>query len=239
MKKLFTRLTKPSTERSVENGPTDLQNPYVLGASGKKAWDDRYGNMSNAVRNWQWAFAGAMAVLFIAVGAMAKMSMESKVQPFVVETSLGMPVSIKAMTSISNNDQKLINYAINQFIINARSVLSDSQAEKSQLDKVYAYSSNSTIAFLADYYQTNNPFKLASQYTVSVNIVHTLPISQHTWQVTWDEVKRSASSGQVVDTTRWTADVTYQLSDVDPSRINDNPFGLYVTQLSWTASKLA
>ena len=117
MKKIFKSLSKQSTERSVDRESSDLQNPYVLGASGKKAWDDRYGNMSNAVRNWQWAFAGAMVVLFIAVGAMAKMAMESKVQPFVVETSQGMPLAIKAMTPISNQDQKLINYAINQFII--------------------------------------------------------------------------------------------------------------------------
>lgn len=239
MKKFFGSALYKLIDCSVEIEPADLQNPYVLGASGKKAWDDRYRNMSIAVRNWQLAFAAAMALLLISVVVMAKMSMKSKVQPFVVETTQGMPVAIKALTSISNKDQKLINFSINQFIINARSIIGDSQAEKNMLDKVYAYSANNTVAFLADYYHSNNPFELASQYTVSVNIVHALPISNNTWQVTWDEVKRSASSGGIMDTSRWTADVTYQLGDVDPNYINDNPFGLYVTQLSWTPSKLA
>lgn len=239
MKTFFKGVFNKSTERSVDRAPSDLQNPYVLGASGKRAWDDRYMNMSLSVRNWQWAFGAAMLILLITVIAMVKMSMASKVQPFVVETSQGMPVAIKAMSAISNKDQALINFAINQFIINARSIIGDAQAEKSMLDKVYAYSANNTIPFLTEYWQVNDPFKLASEYTVAVNIVHALPISKNTWQVTWDEVKRSASSGEMLSTTRWTADLTYQLGDVDPEHIDDNPFGLYVTQLSWTQSKLA
>ena len=239
MKTLFKRLFNKSTERSVDKSPTDLQNPYVIGASGKRAWDDRYMNMSLAVRNWQWAFGAAMVILLITVIAMIKISMESKVQPFVVETSQGMPIAIKALTSISNKDQKLINFAINQFIINSRSIISDAEAEKAMIHKVYAYSANSVMNVLAEHWQANDPFALASLYTVSVNIVHALPISKNTWQVTWDEVRRSSVSGDVMDTTRWTADLTYQLGEVDPKKMNDNPFGLYITQLSWTPSKLA
>jgi type IV secretion system protein VirB5 len=213
------------------------QNPYVKGAEGRKEWNDRYENMKKSIGAWQKAFFCSIAISIIFAIVTAKMASESRVQPFVVETNNGMPYAVKPMEAISSQDQRLINFTINQFIINARTIVNDTEAEKVLLNKVYAYSANNTISFLHDYYQKNNPFDLSGQYTVTVNIVNSLPISRDTWQITWDETKRSANGGNILGTTRWMANMTYKFGDVNQRFITDNPFGLYVTQVSWSKSQ--
>ncbi len=211
-----------------------LTNPYVKGAEGQKAWDDRYGSMQQSLKLWQLAFFSALITIAVLGGMLGYVSAISKVQPFVVETHEGMPYAIAPMQSISVKDQRLINFAINQFVMNARTVVHDSEAQKARLDKVYAYSANQTLPFLHDYYQKNNPFDRASHSTVTVNIVSSLPITKDTWQITWDETEHNVADGTVIKTTRWVANVTYQLGEVNSHFMLDNPFGLYITQLNWT-----
>lgn len=215
-----------------------LLNPYVKGAEGQRIWNDRYMNMSKAIRNWQLAFSYAMIVVVIMTISLARMANESKVQPFVVETSQGMPYAIKPMEAISVKDKTLINFALDQFIMNARSVVSDTEAEKNLLNRAYAFSADETLRYLRDYYDQNNPFEKVAHTTTSVSIVNTLPLSNNTWQVTWDETERNLETGHVSGTTRWVAQLTYTLGEVNPKFINENPFGLYITQLTWAKSQL-
>jgi type IV secretory pathway TrbF-like protein len=214
-----------------------LQNPYVKGAEGRKEWNDRYENMKKSIKTWQKAFFCSIAISILFAVVLAKIATESRVQPFVVETNHGMPYAVKRMESWSAQDQRIINFAMNQFIINARTVVNDIEAEKTLLNKVYAFSANNTIHFLHDYYQKNNPFDLSSQYNVTVNIVNSLPVSHDTWQIIWDETKRSNPGGNISGVTRWMASMTYKFGDVNQRFITDNPFGFYVTQVSWSQSQ--
>jgi type IV secretory pathway TrbF-like protein len=218
--------------------PASGDNPFVKGAEGRSEWNDRYMNMSKMIRRWQIAFFSAIISVVILSIVIGKIATEAKVQPFVVETNNGMPYAVKPMEAISYKDQKLINFAINQYIINARTVISDVDAEKALLNKLYAYTANNAISFLHDYYETNNPFDRASQYNVTVSIVNSLPIGKDSWQVTWDETKHNTNGGNVLATSRWVANLTYQIGDVNPNFITDNPFGFYITQISWSQSNL-
>jgi len=211
-----------------------LTNPYVKGAEGQKTWDDRYGSMQQSLKLWQLAFFSALITIAVLGGMLSYVSAISKVQPFVVETHEGRPYAIAPMQSISLHDERIINFAINQFVIHARTVVHDPEAQKALLDKVYAYSANQTLPFLHDYYQKHNPFEIAQHSIVNVNIVSSLPMSKDTWQITWDETERSVTDGAVIKTARWIANVTYQLGEVNPHFMLDNPFGLYITQIVWT-----
>jgi type IV secretion system protein TrbF len=213
---------------------TPLQNPYVKGAEGRAEWNDRYMNLAKSVRNWQLAFAVVSLIALILVLTVMKMAGESQVKPFVVETNQGLPYAIRPVKGISGNDQRIINYAINQFIINSRTIISDVTAEKALLSKVLAYSADDTLKFMRDYYNQNSPFALAREFTVEVNIVNAMSLSKNTWQISWDETKRA--NGNVVGVSRWEADVTYKFGEVNPKFINDNPFGIYITNLSWAQS---
>ena len=210
-------------------------NPYVLGSEGKKIWNDRYMNMAKSIKNWQIAALSALITSIILAFVVLKLALSSHVQPFMVETNQGMPYAIKPLSSISIHDEKLINFAANEFIINARSVLSDNQAEKLLLTKVYAFAADNAISYLHDYYKANNPLNLSQQYTVDINIINSMPLSAHVWQVVWDETKRG-QDGSVISKTRWIGNLTYQLGQVNPQFINENPFGLYITNVTWSES---
>lgn len=217
------------------------ENPYVKEAEGQKEWNDRFINMKNTIRYWQISFFATIISVIILSLVIAKIASESKVQPFIVETNKGIPVSIKPLASlsaVSPKDRMIINYAVNQFIINARTIIKDGDAEKELLNRVYAYSADNTIPYLHDYFQKNNPFELAAEYSVAVDIVNSFPISNDTWQVIWDETKRSSNTGIVLSTNRWIANVSYKFSDVNTKFINDNPFGLYVSQVSWSKNQV-
>ena len=145
------------------------------------------------------------------------------------------PMPLHPYTMHQSRDQRFINFAINQFILNVRTIVQDPLAQKALLDKVYAYAANQTLPFLHDYYQTHQPFEMAQQATVSVSIVSSLPLSPHLWQVMWDETVHRHTDGNHTETTRWIANVTYQFGEVNPAFLNANPFGLYITQVSWTS----
>jgi type IV secretory pathway TrbF-like protein len=214
------------------------ENPYVKGNEGRKEWNDRYGSMQQAIRKWQMAFFFAMAISIIFALVIAKIATSSQVKPFIVETNRGMPIAISSMRALSDADPRIINFAVNQFIINTRSVIHDTTAEKTLLNKAYAFSADQTIHFLQDYYQKNNPFTLSAEHTVTVQIINSLPISSRTWQVTWDETKHSNRDDRILSVTRWVAQLSYQFGKVNPKFINDNPFGIYMTHISWSQSQV-
>jgi type IV secretion system protein TrbF len=242
---IFGKDTKTNTDAKIEaKQPTlktakssEVQNPYTKGAEGRKEWNDRYMNMAKSIRNWQFAFVAVAVLAFIELIILAKLATQSKIQPYVVETNQGIPYSIKAVTGVSDKDQLLINYAVNQFVINAKTIIADTTAEKTLLDNVYAFSAGGTYGFLQDFYAKNNPYDLAGSYTVTVNIINSLPVGNNTWQVIWEEIKHNVNSGEVMETTKWVGHFTYQFGQVNPKSITKNPFGIYVTNLTWSQSQ--
>lgn len=237
--KIFNHKKIVRNEPTIGAGEGSRDNPYVVYEAGRKEWSDRYANMAGGLRTWQAAFGLSMLVVVALTIALIKISQESHVQPFAVEVNNGMPVAMMPMTSMNNQDDKLVLFAITQFIRNARSVVSDVDAEKKMLSSMYAFSADNTIPFLNEYFRKNSPFDRVQKSTTSVEIVNKLPISPHTWQIVWDETERDIANGHVLKKTHWLAQVTYHMGPVKPETINDNPFGLYITDLTWSQSQIA
>lgn len=234
---------EPSLNVTNEQGSTkkpakSVENPYTAGAPGRKEWNDRYFNMANAIKQWQIAFYAMLGLVVVFAFLMVREANKVKVEPFVVEMNDNVPIAIKDMSEGDPNDKRIILFALEQFVVNARSILSDETAEKAMLAKTYAYAADNAVAFLDEHYKENNPFDIAANYTTSVDIVNTLQVGDNTYQITWDEVSRSNSNGAVINKTRWIGEVTYRMGDVDKRFIKDNPFGLYVSQLSWSQNKV-
>ena len=214
------------------------ENPVT---EGRKEWNDRYMNMAKAIKNWQIALLISMITTILLALVVARLATESRVQPFVVETNQGMPYAIQTLNSTSfdvKNNEKIINFAANQFIVNSRTVLNDPDGEKILLNKVYAFAADNAIPYLHDYYQHQNPITESLQNTIEVNIINSMPLGKNTWQVVWDEIKRN-KDGSTDSTTRWMANLTYQFGQVKTRYMNDNPFGLYITQISWSQSAIS
>jgi len=217
---------------------SDAENPYTKGSEGRKEWNDRYSNLQQSSRYWQRAFFCSILINIIFALVIAKIATQSQIKPFIVETNRGMPYAISALRNVSTSDPRIINFAVNQYIINARSIIHDTTAEKSLLNKVYAFSADQAIPFLQDYYQKNDPFRLSAHYTVAVQIINSFPLSPHTWQVTWDETQYSRLDHHILNVTRWVAQLTHQFGKINPNFINDNPFGLYITHITWSKNEI-
>lgn len=213
-------------------------NPYVAENIGRREWDDRYDNLARSRRYWQAAFTAAISIALVQGFFMGRMALRSSIQPFVVAMNQGMPYAVAPVKAMAANDSRLVNYALNQFIMDVRSVVSDREAEKNILTTVYAFSANQTKPFLRDYFASHDPFKISGQYTVSVQIINSLPISRNTWQITWDESQKDLNSGKLIEKTRWMAQLHYELGAVNSHFTLQNPFGIYVTEITWSKSQL-
>ncbi len=232
-------LSETASEKiSEKKAAKSVENPYTSGAPGRREWNDRYFNMKSAIKQLQIVSYAMLGLVAIFAFLMVREANKVKVEPFVVEMSDGMPIAIKDMSEGDPNDSRIILFALEQFIVNARSVVSDDTAEKAMLAKAYAYASDKAVTFLDEYYKENDPFNIAASYTTSIDIVNTLKVGDSTYQITWDETERNNSNGAVINKTRWIGDVTYHMGDVDRRFVKDNPFGLYVSQLSWSQNKV-
>ncbi len=210
-------------------------NPYIVGSAGKKEWNDRYMNMAKSIKNWQIACLCSLVSSVVLVVVIAVLATTSRIQPYVIDTNQGMPYAIQPLTQTSTHSEKIVNYIANQFIVNARTILNDPEAEKILLNKVYAFAGNDAIGILHDYYQKHNPLENTDKSSVEVNIVNSMPLGKSMWQVTWDEIKH-AQDGSVISQTRWMADLAYQYGQVNSKFMSENPFGLYITNLTWSQS---
>lgn len=213
-----------------------LSNPFV-GDKGRLEWSDRYGNMAKIIRGWQGAFGVAMAAVIVLTVVNAKLSTQTNIQPFAVELNQGVPVAIAPMSQMNLSDPQIVHFFIEHFIADARTVVSDVEAEKNLLNSVYAFAADQTLPFLKEYYVMNNPLKRAQTMTVNVHVINVLPLSNKMCQVMWEEVARNVINGDEISKTRWMANITYQKTGkVDAKMAKDNPFGLYITNLTWSQS---
>ena len=128
---------------------------------------------------------------------------------------------------------RIIQAQVANLIWNARTVLADQQAQKTLLDRTYAFLSTTASASLSEYYKTHSPFGSGS--TVDVEISSVLPISKESYQINWVENRFNGS--QPAGTTNWKASVTVgidkKLAD-QPQMSLSNPLGIYIKSLTWT-----
>lgn len=227
-KEVVKRITKPF------NNKIKPQTNYSLENAGKMEWNDRYFNMKKQIAYWQLAFFIVIAIMALFAIILGKMALSAKIEPYLVETNQGVPYAVSALPKLNVNDQRIANFAINQFILNTRTVTSEYDAEKRLLDKVYAFSSTHITPYLNEYYKKHNPFEIAKVHTISIHLINSMPLSDNTWQVIWDEEKRETGSNILVGRERWMGNISYQWGAISSKFVQDNPFGLYVTKISWS-----
>lgn len=206
-------------------------NPYL---NARREWDDRYGDALSRARNWRVAAIIALGVAGVSVAGVAYINAQSKVQPFVVAIdTLGNPIAMARPSSEGCVTDRIIQVQVANLIWNARTVLADQQAQKTLLDRTYAFLSTTASASLSEYYKTHSPFGSGS--TVDVEISSVLPISKESYQINWVENKFNGS--QPAGTTNWKASVTVgidkKLAD-QPQMSLSNPLGIYIKSLTWT-----
>ena len=218
---------------SSENPPESdggVDTPYL---AARREWNERYGDYIARARNWRRAAFAALAVSgVLSVGTVWQAS-QSKVVPYVVEVDkLGDAVSVGRADRAVPADARVVKAELAAWIVAVRSVSSDPVAEKASLARVYVLAAGNATSFLNEYYRHHMPF--GQPRTVAVSVDTVLPVSESTYQVQWSEDARD-TQGRSLGTTHWIASLTIAFDPPSDERgILANPFGLYVTGVSWT-----
>lgn len=226
-------LKKNEDKTSSKTSPAkaEVKNPYLQ--QGRREWDDRYLVMSTVIKHWRYAFFAATGLALVLAIVIGRMATESRITPVVVETCRGAPTGVTPVTGTLANQDVLGQYLVNQFIIDARGVVADPDTEKRLITRVYDYLAGDALDYLNAYYPTNNPIEIAANKLVSVHILNTTKVGDGAWEVTWDETVTSRT-GSGASVSRWIANIKLTQGQINPDTQNINPFGLYVTELSWS-----
>jgi type IV secretion system protein VirB5 len=214
-------------------GSHAVENPYL---AARLEWNERYHGFIRAKRNWQiTALAALLVNAALGIGILWQAS-QSKVTPYVIEVDqLGEAITIGPAEQASITDSRVIRYQLVEFIRNVRSIVADGAAEKQILESAYHYASGAATRFLNDYFNEHNPFKRMTQRTVSVDVTSVLALpGSDSWQIQWTETHRGLDGATLVRE-RWQAILTVEVVPGKTSEeINQNPLGLYVTDIQWT-----
>lgn len=198
-------------------------------------WNDRFHGLARGKRNWQIvASALLLSNIVLAVG-LAWLSTQSSVTPYVVEVDrLGQVEAFGPAEQLRKTDERLIRYQLGMYLRDLRTVVSDAEAQKELLNRAYAFTRGPAVSFLNEHFTSDNPFAKARNERVAVEVRSILRISEHTWQLQWEETPQSLEGRQ--GTARgWQAVATVELDPPDTtSGILTNPLGLYVIEISWT-----
>lgn len=209
------------------------ENPYL---AARLEWNERYHGFVRAKRNWQ-----VIALVALVVNAMLGLGIlwqasQSRVTPYVIEVDeLAQTLVIGPAEKARTADPRLVRYQVAEFIRKVRSIVADGAAEKQILDSAYAHASGAAMQFLNDHFQEHNPFLRMQDRTVSVDVTSVLPLpASDSWQIQWTETHRGLD-GAVLVRERWQALVSVEVRPSNtPEQIEQNPLGLYVTNIQWT-----
>jgi len=210
--------------------------PYIRARSEYQIHTD---NLNASKQNWQRA---AFFLMFVCVGQQFLIYHainKAHVAPYVVNVDdLGRARAITEIKEAPINDERVIRAFVYQYIDRARSVASDPEIIKSNLQNVYQDSTESVQRnFLDSFYKDNNPLDyMKNKGTKYIELTVFLRQSENTYSVEWREIEKNYDN-QILGETKYKGLIS--VVQVPPTNKDnfkdnpDNPFGLYVTSVSW------
>lgn len=214
-----------------DKGP---ETPYL---AARREWNERYASYITAANNWRIAALGSIAIAVIAVGGLVWVSGQHKIVPYAVEFDGNGEITRVARASVASepNNRQMVA-ALRNWVIGARTVYTDLQAQKSVIDQTYAmtYPDSACYQTLANFHREKNPYRRSANETVEVTVNAVVPISPKTWQIEWTEATKQRS-GKLVDQKQYQGTITTVVAPpVDDAQIMVNPLGVYAEQCAWT-----
>jgi len=205
--------------------------------AGRREWNERYGSYIAQRDAWRLLAMASLGVAAIAVGGVVWLSAQSRVQPFVVEVDkLGDALAIQRADVASPVPIGVIRAQLARYISDVRSVSIDVQAERGFINEAYAMVDKNAAAFTAlnDYFAANDPFKRATNETVSAHVESVLPLpGSNTWRVEWRE-DTIARDGRPEFSKHWEATITVSINPpTTDAGVLVNPTGLFVESAPW------
>jgi len=211
--------------------------PYI---KARREFDEITHNINASKHNWQrMAFALACGLIVSIVSNIFTIN-KAHVVPYVVQVdSLGRAMAVQEAREVPVMDEKVIKAFVFQYLDMARSVVADADVLKNNPTQVYGESIKTVqINFLDPFYKENNPFDYAqNKGTRHIEFIVFLKEGTNTYSVEWREIERNYDN-QVLDEAHYKALISVtQIPHTTEENYKENPlnpFGLYVTSLSWS-----
>jgi len=214
-----------------------MTDPYI---KARKEYDEITHNINASKQNWQRIAFILGGALIISITSNIFTIKRAHIVPYIVQVdNLGRAMAMNEVKEIPLNDERIIKAFVYQYIEMARSVISDPESLRKNLSQVYQESIKSVQSnFLDVYYKENNPFDYAqNKGTRHIELLVFLKEAENTYSVEWREIERNYDN-QVLDESHYKALVSViQIPHTSEEGFRENPFnpfGLYVTSLSWS-----
>jgi type IV secretory pathway TrbF-like protein len=213
---------------------------------GHEDWDNRVSLAIAGQTAWKRALYATLGILAVSVSSNVWQAQQSKVQVVhIVHDSIGGVIAVSASSDEPGDPtQVMLKAALEQWIVNIRSVYIDALAMRSGILAAYDLvdARSQAAAALGTFYTGQDPFKRAETETVSLeNVVAVPPTAatigpdgMQTWRMTWVE-HITSRDGQNETRQAWAGNITFKLKR--PAAIQDayhNPDGIHILAYSWT-----
>lgn len=207
---------------------------------GRECMNDLYGSVVDYAANYRRACVALAIALAVCVVVIWDMSGSVRVVPYVVEKSPdGTILSVFAARRMPRVTDKIVAYFIRDFIINTRSVSPDNVVQKLRLAKAYSAINNNAsnleaLTIFQKYITDNNPFVLNKTITRNVEVHPLLKEGGDCFRTSWTETTRNLA-GTVTSKKNFIGEFTYKLGSVTAQQVQNNPFGVFITNINWSA----
>jgi type IV secretion system protein VirB5 len=216
--------------------------PYL---SAKRSWDERYGSVLSASHKWQIAFMLATAALLLSMAANVMQLARAKFSVWIVATdSVGRVVASGPASHTPVVDDRMKRAALTEWIMFLRGVTKDQAVQARQTKHVFAFVAKGSPAVqkLQSFFFPGQggvtPFERAKTLTVDIEMESVLPTSDKSYEVRWMETTRDVN-GEPRGVEHYTSAIT--LAPLNPPSDEElalvNPFGIYITHISWSLVK--
>ena len=220
-------------KRSVTvSGEKNIGNPYL---NAREEWLERYGNYISRAAQWRIATFIALIIALLSIAGNVAQISQNKIIPYVVMMDdLGNIAAGGRADQVTATSERVIQAAIAGLIENWRTVTVDTELQKRMLASLTAHTAGAAKGFLKQWFETNNPYKVAKEgKLVNIEIKGLpLPVSRGSYRVEWMEIVRNYSGAEL---TRQGFEAICTVEIIPPTTeevIVKNPGGVYVTSIS-------
>lgn len=204
---------------------------------GRKAFEGTFGDLARGKRNWQWIAAAQTVLLAATLGAYLRLSLGARMVPYVVEVDrLGRAVAFGPAEPLRATDARITIATLSQLIRNLRAISTDAEAQREFLRRAYPHLAGDALRFVEDHFNQpeHDPRTLGERMTRTVEVTSVLRVPRsNLWRLQWRERELPRSVG-LASESGWEALLRVELRPpASAEGIEQNPLGLYVTDLNW------
>lgn len=228
-----------ATEDFIQKHSGEINNnPYL---QSRALWLDIYGNAEDRYEKSRKLNFRLLLLVGLCILGIIYIGIQSKYIPYVVQVQNGQVIYTGAASSSNFDTMKpaLSKFFIQDFVKSARAVSVDGYIEKSNQKKAYALTQGAATTELDNFFKTRDPYTVVDKRTISISVNYVNQLPNHAFQVGWTEISRDSQSGQMLYQKQFVGefDFTWNTPSQNEFILQNNPFGFYVTNISWTGVK--